>query len=80
MPELKPRWDIFCTVVDTFGAIGVTGLNGDPANPPRLPRSDRPLPLGAAGEAVVGGLERLGWHFLVNNVVKTKLDLQPSTR
>ncbi|WP_277758716.1 elongation factor P maturation arginine rhamnosyltransferase EarP [Pseudomonas sp. A34-9] len=24
MPELKPRWDIFCTVVDNFGDIGVT--------------------------------------------------------
>jgi uncharacterized repeat protein (TIGR03837 family) len=24
MPEMKPRWDIFCTVVDNFGDIGVT--------------------------------------------------------
>src|SRR5471030_12317 len=24
MPELKTRWDIFCTVVDNFGDIGVT--------------------------------------------------------
>jgi uncharacterized repeat protein (TIGR03837 family) len=24
MPELKARWDIFCTVVDNFGDIGVT--------------------------------------------------------
>ncbi|MEL1090981.1 elongation factor P maturation arginine rhamnosyltransferase EarP [Pseudomonas sp. OB66] len=24
MPEAKPRWDIFCTVVDNFGDIGVT--------------------------------------------------------
>jgi uncharacterized repeat protein (TIGR03837 family) len=24
MPQLKPRWDIFCTVVDNFGDIGVT--------------------------------------------------------
>ncbi|MED7667547.1 elongation factor P maturation arginine rhamnosyltransferase EarP [Pseudomonas moraviensis subsp. stanleyae] len=24
MPEVKPRWDIFCTVVDNYGDIGVT--------------------------------------------------------
>ena len=24
MPQLKTRWDIFCTVVDNFGDIGVT--------------------------------------------------------
>jgi hypothetical protein len=24
MPEMKARWDIFCTVVDNFGDIGVT--------------------------------------------------------
>ncbi|TDV45889.1 putative repeat protein (TIGR03837 family) [Pseudomonas helmanticensis] len=24
MPQMKPRWDIFCTVVDNFGDIGVT--------------------------------------------------------
>ncbi|WP_053161668.1 elongation factor P maturation arginine rhamnosyltransferase EarP [Pseudomonas sp. P1.8] len=24
MPEMNPRWDIFCTVVDNFGDIGVT--------------------------------------------------------
>ena len=24
MPETKIRWDIFCTVVDNFGDIGVT--------------------------------------------------------
>ena len=24
MPEMKTRWDIFCTVVDNFGDIGVT--------------------------------------------------------
>ncbi|PPA02719.1 elongation factor P maturation arginine rhamnosyltransferase EarP, partial [Pseudomonas sp. MWU12-2312b] len=24
MPETKTRWDIFCTVVDNFGDIGVT--------------------------------------------------------
>ncbi|MFJ4588296.1 elongation factor P maturation arginine rhamnosyltransferase EarP [Pseudomonas moraviensis] len=24
MPEAKPRWDIFCTVVDNYGDIGVT--------------------------------------------------------
>lgn len=60
--ELEPYYEA------NDAAIGVTGLNGDPANPPRLPRSDRPLPLGAAGEVVVGGLERLGWHWWPSDV------------
>jgi choline dehydrogenase-like flavoprotein len=43
--------------------MGVSGLLGDPANPPRSPRTCRPLPLGASGTAVVRGFEKLGWHW-----------------
>ena len=43
--------------------IGVSGLVGDPANPPRSPRQTPPLPLGRSGEAVVRGFETLGWHW-----------------
>jgi len=42
--------------------MGVSGLAGDPAYPyhePPLP----PLPLGATGNVVARGFERLGWHW-----------------
>lgn len=42
--------------------MGVSGLTGDPAYPhhePPLP----PLPLGAAGNKLASGFERLGWHW-----------------
>jgi choline dehydrogenase-like flavoprotein len=55
--ELEPYYDRN----DAF--IGVTGLAGDPSNPPR---SARPYPspaLDATGEAFVRGLETLGWHW-----------------
>jgi choline dehydrogenase-like flavoprotein len=42
--------------------MGVAGLAGDPAYPPKevaLP----PVPLGRLGEAVARGMNRLGWHW-----------------
>ncbi|MFM8377127.1 MAG: GMC family oxidoreductase N-terminal domain-containing protein, partial [Phenylobacterium sp.] len=42
--------------------MGVSGLRGDPANPPR-PERMRPIPLGRAGEAVVRGFNACGWHW-----------------
>lgn len=42
--------------------MGISGLAGDPAFPyhePPLP----PLPLGATGNAVARGFEKLGWHW-----------------
>ncbi len=43
--------------------MGVSGLAGDPANPPRAPRPHPPLGLGKRGEVVVRGFEKLGWHW-----------------
>lgn len=43
--------------------VGVSGLHGDPGNPPRTPRQSRPVPLGAAGRKVADALDRLGWHW-----------------
>ena len=55
--ELEPYYD----ANDAY--IGVTGLNGDPSNPPRTPRTFVPPALDATGEAYVRGLEKLGWHW-----------------
>lgn len=43
--------------------IGVSGMTGDPANPPRAQRQTPPLPLGRSGEALMRGFEKLGWHW-----------------
>lgn len=53
---LAPYW------AENDRMMGVAGLAGDPAYPPKevpLP----PVPLGPAGEAVARGFNRLGWHW-----------------
>ncbi len=55
--DLEPYYDV------NDRMMGVSGLAGDPANPPRAPRPFPPLALGKRGEAVVRGFEKLGWHW-----------------
>ncbi|HST65554.1 MAG TPA: GMC family oxidoreductase [Mycobacteriales bacterium] len=43
--------------------MGVAGVNGDPANPPRGPRQTRPLPLGRGGERLAKAFDELGWAW-----------------
>jgi choline dehydrogenase-like flavoprotein len=51
--------------------MGVAGLLGDPAYPPRSDADDNPLlppvPLGKLGEVVADGFNRLGWHWWPSN-------------
>jgi choline dehydrogenase-like flavoprotein len=47
--------------------MGVSGLHGDPANPPRSPRQTDPLPIGDLGMALVHGFEALKWHWWVSD-------------
>ena len=56
-------WDLVPYYDQNDAFIGVSGLHGDPAYPPRPPRHGPPQGLGPAGEAYVRGLERLGWHW-----------------
>lgn len=42
--------------------MGVAGLAGDPAYPPKEPQMP-PLPLGKSGEVVAKGFNALGWHW-----------------
>lgn len=53
---LAPYYDVNDRVT------GVSGLEGDPAYPPK-PSLMPPLPLGQAGEAVARGFNALGWHW-----------------
>jgi choline dehydrogenase-like flavoprotein len=45
--------------------VGVSGIVGDPANPPRSPRQTAPLGLGRGGALMAAGFDRLGWHWWV---------------
>lgn len=59
--DLEPYYDL------NDQMIGVSGLNGDPANPPRSKRPTPPLPLGKLGHTLVKGFEKLGWHWWVTD-------------
>ncbi len=55
--DLEPYYDLNDRI------NGVAGLDGDPAYPPKSPRLAPPIPLGALGNAVARGFDRLGWHW-----------------
>jgi choline dehydrogenase-like flavoprotein len=59
--ELEPFYDL------NDRMIGVSGLHGDPSQPPRSPRQTPPLPLGKLGETIARGFDRLGWHWWVSD-------------
>jgi choline dehydrogenase-like flavoprotein len=43
--------------------IGVSGVEGDPGNPPRERRQTAPLPLGRHTTRLTAALNKLGWHW-----------------
>ncbi|HEY3128389.1 MAG TPA: GMC family oxidoreductase [Acidobacteriota bacterium] len=47
--------------------MGVAGLAGDPANPPRRQRPTPPLPLGVLGETIGRAFDKLGWYWWVSD-------------
>jgi choline dehydrogenase-like flavoprotein len=60
-------WPIDYATLEPFYAendrmTGVSGLEGDPAYPPK-PAVMPPLPLGKAGTALARGINKLGWHW-----------------
>ena len=60
-------WPIDYPTLEPFYAendrmMGVSGLVGDPANPPHEPMMP-PLPLGKSGQTLARGLNKLGWHW-----------------
>lgn len=53
---LEPWYDLNARM------MGVAGLAGDPAYPPKQPTLP-PVPLGKLGETLARGFNRLGWHW-----------------
>jgi len=55
--DLEPWFDLNDTM------MGVSGMAGDPANPPRPARTMPPLPLGEGPGRLAAAFDRLGWHW-----------------
>ena len=55
--QLEPFFDL------NDRMVGVSGITGDPAYPPKSERQTPPVPLGDLGNTIVGGFEKLGWHW-----------------
>ena len=55
--QLEPYFDL------NDSMTGVSGITGDSAYPPKSDRQTPPIPLGKLGDTIVGGFEKLGWHW-----------------
>jgi choline dehydrogenase-like flavoprotein len=55
--DLEPYYDL------NDEMMGCSGINGDPANPPRSPRQMPPVPIGPDGTRMAKALDSLGWHW-----------------
>jgi choline dehydrogenase-like flavoprotein len=69
--ELVPFYD------EVERDIGISGLAGDPAYPPRGDYPMPQLPVGRTGMAGIRGMDRLGWHWWVGS---TAIATQPYRR
>jgi choline dehydrogenase-like flavoprotein len=71
--ELEPFYDLSDRV------CGVSGLTGDPSQPPRSARGTPPLPIGRLGETIANGFDKLGWHWWVSDsaIVSADFDGRP---
>ena len=54
--------------------MGCSGINGDPANPPRSERPMPPMPLGDDGERIAKAADRLGWHWWPSDTYQASED------
>ena len=55
--ELEPYFDTNDRI------MGVAGMTGDTAYPPKSERQTPPIPLGVLGQTMANGFDRLGWHW-----------------
>ncbi|MDQ6671369.1 MAG: GMC family oxidoreductase [Chloroflexota bacterium] len=71
--ELEPFYDLSDRIT------GVSGLTGDPSQPPRSARGTPPLPIGRLGATIAGGFDKLGWHWWVSDgaIVSEPYDGRP---
>ncbi len=55
--ELEPHFDT------NDQMMGVAGMTGDTAYPPKSERQTPPIPLGRLGQVMADGFDKLGWHW-----------------
>ena len=55
--ELEPYYDLNDRI------MGVAGMTGDPAYPPKSARQTGPLRMGKVGDTMAAGFDKLGWHW-----------------
>ncbi len=60
--ELEPYYDL------NDRMVGVSGLAGDPGNPPRSPRQTPPVSPGRGGSIMARAFDRLGWHWWLPDI------------
>jgi 2-methyl-1,2-propanediol dehydrogenase len=60
--------------------LGISGIAGDPAVPPRSPRQTPPLPFGPHGRRMAAAFEQLDWHWWPadNGILTTDYDGRPA--
>ncbi|MGW4031522.1 GMC family oxidoreductase [Streptomyces sp. NPDC004838] len=68
--DLEPYYDL------NDREMGVSGMTGDPAYPPKSPRGTRPLPLANWSRTLARGFETLGWHwwYMDNAIITEEYD------
>jgi choline dehydrogenase-like flavoprotein len=66
--DLEPYYDV------TDAAMGVAGMVGDPAYPPKRSPRMPPLPIGRLGETAARGFNALGWHWWPSDAAINSID------
>ena len=67
-------WDLEPYYDKNDEMMGVSGINGDPANPKRSKRQMPPLPLGNEGELIANAFDSLGWHWWPSDANVNSID------
>jgi choline dehydrogenase-like flavoprotein len=73
-------WPIDYAMLEPYYAendrmTGVSGLEGDPAYPPKVSQMP-PLPLGKAGTVLARGFNKLGWHWWPSDSAIASVDYE----
>ncbi len=72
LDDVAEDWPIDYDLLDPYyrtndEMMGVAGLAGDPAYPPKEPTMP-PVPMGRSGEVVARGYNKLGWHWWPSDI------------
>jgi choline dehydrogenase-like flavoprotein len=60
--DLEPYYDL------NDKMCGISGLSGDPSNPPRSARQRAPMPIGKGAARLASAMDDMGWHWWPNDV------------